>query len=257
MLNLIKLEIAKIKYAYLFSIVFGLLYSVVIILPYTTGNIFNHNIQLWDMSGQIFCYIYPLFAVMPICWLLYYERKNHFLAYTQTRVSKKKYLLSKYLTASVGGGFIIFIMSLVSLIICLYIIPDISSSLNPVENVIASTFQGEYYISHPFFYGLILSFWRFVIGCVIATFGFTLSLYIKNLFIIFTLPFVYTIGENFTLSVLGLARYRLFTSFWPGQLSAKAITYGGLLIGPLLLIVIIALTLLYFAIIKKDRIYDI
>lgn len=257
MLQLLKLEFRKIGHVYVISLAIGIIYSGIIILPYLSGYSHYNNIDIWDASGVIFCYLYPLFAVMPTCWLLYYERRNHFLAYTQNRVSKKKYILSKYLMSSIGGGFILFAMSMIGLVICLYIVPEVGSSLNPIENLISGTFQGAYYVSHPFMYGFILSLWRFVIGFLMATFGFVLSLYVKNLFIIFTFPFIYTMAEDFILSVLGMQRYMLFTSFWPGYLQAKAITYGGLLVGPLLLIVVIALTILYYAKIKKEKIYEL
>ena len=130
--------------------------------------------------------------------------------------------MSKYLLTSFGGGLITFLMSFVSLIICLYIVPDITSSINPIENLSAAIFHGDFYISHPFLYGFAISLWRFLIGFLIASFGFALSMFIKNLFIIFTLPFVYSILENFILSVLGLEHFRLFTSFWPMQLNAKS-----------------------------------
>lgn len=257
MYNLIKLELRKIKFAYLTSLCMGLLYSGLIVFVYTSGWSFNVNIQIWDMSVQVLCYIYPFFAVMPTCWLLYYERKNHFLAYTQNRVSKKQYILSKYLVSSIGGGGMIFFMSMIGLIISLYIIPQVKDFLNPIENVINAVFQGKYYVYHSFMYGFILSLWRFIIGFLIASLGFVLSLYLKNLFIIFTFPFVYTIGENIIFSLCGLHRYMLFTSFAPTYMDGKFISYYGLLIGPFVLIIAIITSIFYFSVIKKIKIFEI
>ena len=90
MFHLIKVEFTKIKYVYLVSIVIGILFCGIIIIPYTTGSSFNHNIELWDISSQFFCYMYPIFAVMPVCWLLYYERKTTFYSvYIYTSIKKK------------------------------------------------------------------------------------------------------------------------------------------------------------------------
>lgn len=149
-------------------------------------------------------------------------------------------------------------MSMIGLVICLYLVPRIEASpLFPIKDVINITFEGEYYVSHPFMYGFILSLWRFVIGFLIASFGFVLALYVKNLFIIFTFPFMYTIGENIIMSLTGCERYMLFTSFCPSYLSRKAITYSGLLVGPIVLIIVIAITALYFTKIKKAKVFEI
>jgi hypothetical protein len=257
MLRLIKLELSKIKHIYWISAGIGVVFSVVMIISYLSGWDYYTNLDIWVTSGTVFCYIYPLFAVMPVCWLLYYERKNHFLAYTQTRTPKVKYLLSKYLVTGLGGGLIVFVISLIPVLISLYIVPDVGPALNPIESMISSTFQGEYYVSHPFMYGFILSLWRFVIGFLIASFGFVLSLYVKNLFIIFTFPFIYTIGENIIMSLMDLNRYMLFTSFCPPYMDGRVITYTGLLVGPLILVIVIAITILYFSKIKKTKVFEI
>ena len=47
------------------------------------------------------------------------------------------------------------------------------------------------------------------------TFGFILALYCKNIFVILTGPFMYSILENFVLAILCLERLRLVVAFDP------------------------------------------
>lgn len=257
MLNLIKLELTKIKLVYLITLIIGLFFSGLMMIPYLTGYHYDNNLELWELSEEIFSAVYPLFAVIPTCWLLYYERKNNYLAYTQIRVSKRKYILSKYLVSSIGGGLMIFCISFFGLILCLYFLPRVDFSMVDLNRLMNITFEGEFYINHPFLYGLYVCFWRFVIGFLIASLGFILSAYIKNLFIILTFPFIYTIAENYILCILGKPLYRLIASFYFRAVSGRGITYHTLSIGPLILLSAITIAIIYFSIIKKEKIYEI
>lgn len=259
MKNLLRLEWNKIKHIYLFSLGIGILYSCIMILPFISGYSYNHNIEIWQESNQVFNLIFPLIAVLPTGWLMYYERKNNFLAYTLTRVSKKKYILSKWIINSTGSAIIIFVISFVGLIFCLNFTKNVELTgiaLQGYDSTLEE-FGGYYLVNKPYLYGLILSIWRAIIGFIIGTFGFVLSLYIDNLFIILTGPFVYTILENYILSLLGVPYYRLVTSFDPSILAPEIISLNRLLIGVMLLIVFIFSTIIYFSKFKKERVYNI
>lgn len=259
MKSLLKIEWFKIKYPYLISVFISILYSCIMILPYISGYSYNHNIEIWQNSNQVFDLIFPLVAVLPTCWLMYYERKNNFLSYTITRVSKKKYILSKWLMTSIGSSIIIFIISFVGLIFCLNFTKNIN--LTGIElqghDTSLGQFFGYYLVNKPYLYGLVLSIWRSIIGFIVGTFGFVLSLYINNIFIILTGPFVYVFIESYILAILGVPYYSIVTSFDPSTLAPQAISIGRLLIGPILLIMFICFIIVYFSVIKKDSIYDV
>lgn len=259
MKNLLKLEWHKIKYPYLFSLFIGILYSCIIILPFIYGYSYNHNIQIWQESNQVFDLIFPIIAVLPICWLMYYERKDNFLAYTLTRVSKKKYILSKWLMTSIGCATIIFVVSFAGLIFCLRFTRNIKFTGIELQGYDSSlkTFCGYYLVNKPYLYGLVLSIWRGIIGFLIGTLGFVLSLYINNIFIILTGPFVYTFLEHYILAILGVPYYSIVTSFDPSILDSHAISPVRILVGPFLLLVFTCGIIMYFSKIHKKNIYDI
>ncbi|KZE64312.1 hypothetical protein AWM68_14585 [Fictibacillus phosphorivorans] len=252
-MQLIKIEIKKLIYPYLAFLLFALLYSSLIIIPFTTGYQYNYNIEIWEESGELFRMLFPLFAVVPTCWLMYYERKNGFLSYTITRVSKKRYITTKWLVSSIGGALIVFLVSFVGLLITIYYLPEVTPATG--NNNALNRYAGDAFVNDPLLYGFLLSLWRGVIGFLVSSFGFALSLYINNIFIVLTGPFVYLILENFVLSVLGFPFFRLVTSFDPNTLDIGAITTERLLVGPILLIILISAYLGYFKKFKNESIY--
>ena len=56
------------------------------------------------------------------------------------------------------------------------------------------------------------------------TFGFILALYCKNIFVILTGPFMYSILENFVLAILRLERLRLVVAFDPTTVDPKVVS---------------------------------
>lgn len=259
MVNLLKLEWHKIKVIFSITVILGLIYSCVIILPFIKGYSYNHNIEIWQESNQILSLIFPLIATLPASWLMYYERKDKFLAYTLNRTSMKKYLLSKWIISSVFSALLIFLISFIGLIFCMVFTKNIELtgiSLQGYDTTLQE-FAGYYLANNPYLYGFVLSLWRSIIGFIIGTLGFVLSLYIDNLFIIMTGPFVYSIIENYVLSLLGMPYYRLVTAFDPSILDPNVITVPKLLIGPFFLLLFIGIVQLYFSIFKKRNIYEI
>ena len=252
MLNLISSEINKLKYPYIVSIIVAILYSCLMIIPVTSGYSYNYNIEVWEESGQLFTVLFPLFACIPTIWLMYFERKDGFISYTVTRISKKKYILVKWLVVSIGGAFIVFLVSFAGLITTLFFMPDVEKT---GTDYAINSFAGDFFVHKPFLYGLILSFWRMFIGFIVATFGFILSLFINNIFIVLTGPFVYSVLENYILAFSGIPQYRLLTSFEPHALTPSAITIERLLVGPSILLVFSFGLLLYFKYVKKTSVY--
>lgn len=46
----------------------------------------HYDLEAWEVGTELFSLLYPLFVVVPLCWNLYYERKNNFLLYVMPRV---------------------------------------------------------------------------------------------------------------------------------------------------------------------------
>lgn len=257
--TLIKLEWDKLKYPYIISLVISLIYSCLILIPYTSGYDYNHHIEIWQNAHNITSLIFPLMVVLPTCWLMYYERKNNFLVYTITRVSPKKYILNKLLMISSLSALIIFAVSFLSMICCLVFTSHIELTGIEIQghDRTLEQFCGYFLVNNPILYGLILSFWRALIGTGVGILGFVFSLYINNIFIVLTAPLAYVFISHYILAILGVPYYSIITSFDPSSLAAKAISIERLLVGPILLILTIICVLIYFSTVKKAKIYEI
>lgn len=45
--------------------------------------VLHYDLEAWEVGTELFSLLYPLFVVVPLCWNLYYERKNNFLLYIE------------------------------------------------------------------------------------------------------------------------------------------------------------------------------
>lgn len=243
----------------------ALLSTAAIILSCTLykGYELNYDLEAWEVGREIIDFLYPLFVVVPICWLMYYERKNNFLLYTIPRVGKSKYLTAKWTAAAISAFAIIFIPYFLSAIFALYVKPPIEPIVHilpPGEIYTPSPFEHIYletFTSAPLLYALLLSLWKSVIGVMVMSLGFVLSLYVKNIFVILTGPFIYSILENFSWAILRIPQYRLVTSFEPTAIAEELITPFSSAVGPALLIAFTAALWLFFAKMKRKTVYEV
>src|SRR5690625_3146586 len=97
MRNLLVLEWRKLKTPILITMLVGILLSIVLCSIIYKSYALEHQLEVWEVGFKLFNFIFPLIAVLPTCWLMYYERKNGFIKYTLPRASKKQYLLSKWI----------------------------------------------------------------------------------------------------------------------------------------------------------------
>ena len=242
MKKLLLLEWHKLKIPVLLTAIAGILITIVLTSTIYKSYALEHQMEVWEVGFKIFNFIFPLIAVLPTCWLMYYERKNGFIKYTLPRASKKQYLLSKWIVVSSSAFLIMFFISFIGVVTALYVVPPIDVTYTKVlsetgevgPSLLQTHFAGELFTESPLIYGLLLSIWKGVISVILATMGFVLSLYSKNLFVILTGPFVYTVLENFTLSILGLEHLRLVTAFEPTNVFVDSVGLSTFIFGPLL-----------------------
>lgn len=265
MRNLLVLEWRKLKTPILITMLVGILLSIVLCSIIYKSYALEHQLEVWEVGFKLFNFIFPLIAVLPTCWFMYYERKNGFIKYTLPRASKKQYLLSKWIVISGSAFFIMFFISFIGVVTALYVTPPIDVTYTKVlpetgevgPSLLQTHFAGELFTESPLVYGLLLSIWKGVISLILATMGFVLSLYSKNLFVILTGPFVYTILENFTLSILGQEHLRLVTAFEPTSVFVESIGLLSFIFGPLLAIFTMILYVVYMKLKVKESIYSV
>ncbi len=211
-----------------------------------------YTLDAWEIGTEIFGVIYLLMVVIPLCWNLHQERKNNFLLYVQPRVSVRSYLGAKWMVYAFGAFCIIAVPYLVSAATSLLIDPP----LNLLNRGAAVYFIETVYVQQPVLYAAGLSCWKGMIGILVMTMGFVLAMYCDNVFVVLTGPFVYTVLENFVLSILRIPQYRLVTAFEPSCLSPAVISAKSFVIGPMLLIGCTVLLAVFFCKIKKTRVIN-
>ena len=147
-----------------------------------------------------------------------------------------------------------FVSMFIGALIALYIKPEIVPYIGTYDMVTNEPILiqdrhilGNLFVNQPLMYSFLISIWM----------GFVLSLYIDNIFIILTGPFIYTILENFILSVLRVPQYRLVTSFDPTIVDEKMITVFSMIAGPMIAILFIGLIVVFNSKIKKTLIYKV
>lgn len=261
MKKLLLLEWQKVKWPVLIVLVVATAASMILSSTLYKNYALEYDLEAWEVGMEYINFLLPLIATLPVGWLMYYERKDNFLVYTLPRVSKKKYLMSKWIVLAGCAGVTMFIVMFAGVLTALYLKPEIVPVLSMVDPVtdelisyiLTDHILGELFAYQPLLYGLLFSIWRGILGALIATFAIVLSLYIENIFIILTGPFIYEILENFILSVIGIPQYRLGTAIEPTGLSS--INGFSFIVGPLLLILFMVCLVFYFKKVKKLTIY--
>lgn len=262
MKKMILLEWQKVKWPVLIVLFVATVASMILSSTIYKNHALEYDLQAWEVGMQFINFLFPLIAVLPAGWLMYYERKDNFLIYTLPRASKKKYLLAKWIVLSGSAGLTMFIIMFVGVLTALYLKPGIVPILtmqDPDTGELISTilmyhFLPELFANQPVIYGLLLSVWRGILAIIMVTMAFVLSLYVKNIFVILTAPFIYMILENFILSVLGIYQFGITTSFDPRD-QLIDVNEMAVLVGPLIAIIFIILLVLYFKKIKKITVY--
>jgi len=265
MKNLLINEWHKIKLPFCVTLLLSIIAVSVTTLNVYKSYALEAQLEVYEVGFTIFNLFYPILAVIPTAWLMYFERKTNFMKYTLPRVKQHTYILAKGIMSILTGFFIIFGISFVSVIVALYIVPPITQQLslvNPLTGELMNSFPevrifGEVFVNQPFLYGLIFSVWKGFIGAVIALFGFVLSLYSRNLFVILAGPFMYMILDNFVWNLIGPMKYNLVTAFEPSSISVDYLTWVHFVLPPIQLGIIITSYVLYMHFKLKKSVYEL
>ena len=256
---LLNLEWKKMRRFYICCFITAVIYSCMIIVPFISGYKYYYQIDIWQESCGFLPLIFPIFAVIPTCWMMYYERRNKFIQNVLSRVSLKKYILSKWIITVLLSFVIVFTVSFVGLLFALLISKNmVFQEHTEGINRSLKQFAGYYYVNKPLVYGFVLSLWRGFLGGLMATMGFVLSLYKKNIFAILIPPFAYGLLENYLVStIFNAPQFRLITSFSPNTYSYEYLSVPVLLVSPTILIIVILSIWLYSSRIQKSSICEL
>lgn len=81
----------------------------------------HFELDPWEIGTEFLSLLFPLFVTVPICWQLYYERRDRFLTYTLPRISRRRYLTAKWGACAAAAFSIIMIPYFVSALFALYV----------------------------------------------------------------------------------------------------------------------------------------
>lgn len=251
MFALMKMEWRKIKIPAMLTVLLLTIVTCALSGTLYRNYVLFYDLEAWEIGTEFLTFLFPLLTVVPLCWNLYYERKNNFLLYVAPRIPIRRYLTVKWSVHAAASFFILFIPCLLSAVFALYV-------KGPINSVIMSEgmtgFQHAFqqtFIKTPLLYAIALSAWKSLLGVLAMTFGFVLSLSVKNIFVILTGPFVYAVLENFILAILRLEAYRLVVAFDPSCLSSSAYNALSPIAGPAILLLVIIGCRIYFSKIRK------
>ena len=214
----------------------------------------HFELDPWEIGTEFLSLLFPLFVTIPICWQLYYERRDRFLTYTLPRIGKGRYLATKWCACAVSAFLMMVVPYFVSALFALYV--RAPQALWPLPVGYSHVFL-DLYAQRPVLYALALSAWKGLLGVLTMTFGFVLALYGGNIFVILTGPFIYVILENFFWAILGMPGLRFVTAFEPTSMSAEAVHAGSFIAGPALMCIVMGLAAFFFHKGKKRSIYQV
>lgn len=244
--------ITKYLKPFILSTCIGIVMSTVCVLTVWFSSAVAFPIMIWVSSLDIFAFFYPVFCSVPYCWLMYLERKNNFHFFVGTRIKLKKYLLYHWCSGALFAFLSLFIISFFGAALSLCLTPIYQSSRNVADEYLFGSILTELPLCYAFF----ASVWRGIIGAIMFSFGYVLSLYSKYLFVVLTGPFVYSIVENFCTSVLGVSNISLVSSFCPENINWDYFSFSpyiSILVGPLLLTAVCFALYMFFNTVQKKN----
>jgi len=279
MLRLIKNEFVKLKTPVIITLVLVTLATIILSCTLYVNYSLHHDLEAWEVGIAVPTFVFPLFVVIPICWSLYYERKGGFLKYTLPRVGKARYLTAKWIASAICSFVLIFVPFFLAAVFALYVKPPADTEFSQQYNAFSHAFY-DLFVYRPLLYAFLSSLWKGVVGVMVMSLGFVLSMYVKNIFVILTGSFIYMMVENFTLAILNVPQYRLFTSFEPSIIPLyfsswkmhipeghpmgeptgwiqPVDSYLVLLAGPGIIIAFMVLLWLFFTKVKKVSVYEV
>ena len=114
------------------------------------------RLDTWEIGTEYLGLLFPLLVTVPVCWQLYYERRDRFLAYTLARTSKVRYLIAKWLACAWSAFLILLIPYFLSALCALYATtPNLQPPNEKHFHVFDSIFRNA-----PLVYALLLSLWK-------------------------------------------------------------------------------------------------
>jgi hypothetical protein len=156
----------------------------------------------FESIGSFLFLMMPLIAVIAYSDSYFLERKTGFLHGIYTRISKRMYLVTKYIAVFIVGGVSFILPLLLNLFIVGIMLP-----VGPIANLSTGLFTVapgdmlyDLYFASPIGYITLYLFIDFLFAGVFAVIALTVSVFVKNIFVVLLAPFLLNVILGITLS---------------------------------------------------------
>ncbi len=164
-------------------------------------SLFNHWIceDFSSLASTAFFMLFPIFAVLGYGWSLFSEQKSGYIKNVVTRVSKRKYFLSKYIATFLSGGAIVSIPVILNFLLVSMFVPAVKPDIfyNVGWTVGTNSMFSKYFYTQPFVYVFLRILVVFLFSGAVATVSYALAFFIRNRFAVILLPFLGVLALHF------------------------------------------------------------
>ncbi|ARU60614.1 hypothetical protein CBW65_05600 [Tumebacillus avium] len=176
------------------------------------------GMDAFSFESNLLYLLLPLLAAIVYADSYLLDEKSGFTKSIYTRVSKGKYLISKFLVTFLTGAMAVlvplFIHLLVTAMLLPSMMPDPASGTSPM---IEGKMWLDFYYEHPYAYIFSYMLIDMLFAGALATFGLAVSVFVKKRFVVLLAPFLLYLFLFFILQLLGLPAWIPFKFLQPGQ----------------------------------------
>lgn len=186
----------------------------------------------------------PIIVAVPFVIVICGEKKNSNTRFEIYRVGKNRFLIGKFLASVVSGGLVLLIGYIIFSIVVAFILPGGMATITELKYgyfVDEGSFYKWFYNSFGVFGMMIMKFIRmFLYGAASSVMAFGLSLFIKNRYIIISIPFMFFyLFQKFVTKRLDVNLYKALISnigdvFYASYINLLVIYGGGTLLALIL-----------------------
>lgn len=211
MKNLLKIDFRRAicNKQFIIMITIGILISLVHlyveVIPYIkyyeNGSAYFNPFVKWisfEWSSSFSCLFYfllPALASFPYCQSYWVDKNSGFNKNIYTRVKRKNYFISRYITNFIIGGVAVIIPLILNFYILLMMVPAINPSVFSVNSSHIEMFSSLFYF-HPYLYVGIYIILAFIFGGTFASIGLAFSAYCRNKFLVISTPILIYISMS-------------------------------------------------------------
>lgn len=194
----------------------GVITLCVMATQFSMTTAITYPIELWIDACSILDFFFPLIAVLPFTWRMFFDKKDGFLEYAAIRISKKKYIFQKIAAGMLAAFVMIYLMYFISLV---YTVLIVEADTVVPDAILHRYLFGKMQAEQPILFCALWCIWKAVVGALICGFGYAIALLVDNFFVVSLTPFIYCMVENFVTGTLGLELYSFTTTYILNRLS--------------------------------------